>query len=96
MKCETCKHWDRESKYLYNYNNTKAHHCSAVNMLNDYDDPKYGPIVVEREYTRDDNGRITDMKETMIAKAYVMDGSSYHAELVTRFDFGCVLWEENK
>jgi hypothetical protein len=58
--------------------------------FDDYDPLK---CPVERVYEKDDNGKIVKYSEHMHHLAYVEDGSSYYAALVTRPDFGCVLWE---
>ncbi len=102
MRCETCKHWDKTSPM--EYDNVTAHNCGKIIMLNynnnyeeDMEPNVYDPsLPVEYEYKKNEDGIVSVIRRNLHGLAYVEDGSSYYAALVTHPYFGCCLWEENK
>ncbi len=104
MRCETCKHWDRDNKYSPTYDNVTAHNCNKIVMLNhsnnyekNMDDNVYDTsLPVEYEYKKNEDGWVSVIARKLHGLAYVEDGSSYYAALITHPYFGCCLWEENK
>lgn len=52
--------------------------CNRVKMY--WDSTEWSDDGEERTFTDD-------------SLAFVQDGSDYHAELLTKADFGCVMWE---
>lgn len=90
--CGTCKYWGRDG-YPLRFENCTAMECTKIIMPDSLnrDDPN-NPI--ETQYEKDESGRIVKAREYMRHLAFVQDGSSYRADLITRPDFGCVLWEQ--
>lgn len=71
--CETCAHWQPEKGYE---RLKDIGNCKMVIMFWDTTEwSKEGYLVTKEEYKNQ--------------KAYVQDGSDYHASLHTRKDFGC-------
>lgn len=95
-KCLTCKYWGSgKDTNVARYANTIAYRCYKIMMREYYSDGGYDPLKcpVETVYEKDENGNVK-YSEHMHHLAYVEDGSSYYAALVTRPDFGCILWEQ--
>ena len=83
--CETCRYWAQDKDYDYDrWDNLAApftfKHCSRAMPLwgaNEY----FGEeSYCERVLTEENKDR----------KFFAQDGSDYHAEVVTRNDFGCL------
>lgn len=80
MKCKDCKHWATEELIdKWSDNPTReVKKCRKVKMFWDSTDWDYKGK--KRTFLNDD-------------LAFVQDGSDYHAELLTKAEFGCVMWE---
>lgn len=80
MKCKDCKHWEREylrDKWADNPTQ-EVKKCNKVKMF--WDSTDWDKEGDRRIFLNDD-------------LAFVQDGSDYHAELLTKSEFGCVMWE---
>lgn len=77
MKCASCKHWGGD-KYPSVGEEPELHRCQRIKMFWDSTD-----------WDSEGNKRI--FKDDSLA--FVQDGSDYHAELLTKPDFCCIMWE---
>lgn len=82
MRCENCKHWEDMGDVEYPIY-IGVGRCKRVKMFWDSTEWK------EIEYQ---DARVLKA-ESINDKAFVQDGSDYHATLITRPDFGCVQYE---
>ena len=94
MKCETCKFWKRP-EYRTAYNNAVRYRYSSLERWeeaserSDRDDTLFGLCMKIQMGVDLPMDRPTPLATTM-------DGSGYRADLFTRAEFGCVLWEEKE
>lgn len=91
-RCDACKHWATEEKFDWEAASIDFRRCMAVKQRWDIMDN-----AARRVYEGDDDAYEARQRERMEAlkasRAYVQDGSEYHAELVTGPDFFCALFE---
>lgn len=95
MRCATCKHWIEGDAWDAESSGVKR--CSRIEPM--WIVEGKAPAQLDGKYHWEDP--VLDAKYVAAidaafneAKAVVQDGSSYRAELLTRPDFGCVLWTE--
>lgn len=88
-QCKTCKHW-------------KINDGRSNNLIFPHLPPDYNRVKDEAEETKVygyrlrhcTHPKILFYQRPAIDGAAVMDGSEYHAELLTAEEFGCVLHEK--
>ena len=80
--CGNCKHWGLDDEYGYMYKNfPMLQKCMRIELLDDcYEWNRKGDEVTYK---------IKD--ETMLA--FTQDASSYRADLITKAEFMCNMWE---
>lgn len=78
MNCNNCKHWGVNKNHLYAQGKTDVKRCERVPQY--WDSTDWDSTGDKRIYTVE-------------SKAFVQDGSDYHAELLTKADFYCNMWE---
>ena len=80
--CGNCKYWGLDDEYGYMYKNfSQLKKCMRIKLLDDC-----------YEWNRDGDDvkyKLTD--ETLLA--YTQDASSYRADLITKAEFMCNMWE---
>ena len=81
--CSTCRHWEQDP----DFSNCVHRLCVRVPHDTKCDHLKAG----EDPYWEEERNETID--GILSQPALVVDGSGYHAELLTRADFGCTLWE---
>lgn len=77
--CSTCAWWSREKE-------NPPLNLRKCNYMEMYSDASY--------WEKETDIRVSLRPEYKDKKAFVEDGSSYYAELMTMPDFGCVAHEE--
>jgi len=80
--CRDCAHWRGEDRYASTLWDGLKQCYAALELWE------------QKEYTDEGEERWKEGAEN--AKAFVQDGSDYHAKLLTRADFGCVQFEQRK
>lgn len=81
--CGNCKHWGLDDEYGYLYDrNPELKKCMRIKLLDDCYE------WVDRE-DGDVDYKLKD--ETMLA--FTQDASSYRADLITKAEFMCNMWE---
>lgn len=99
MRCDTCKHWLPNEDWDVKAGGLRR--CARIVPKWTLEDRVPDELREAKYGWKDDDDPITaayvaaSEKIFSEAKAVVMDGSQYHAELLTRPDFGCVLFETN-
>jgi len=82
--CKTCVHW-KDGKDDWDFPlGLELGKCVKAQQL--WDNTEWTDTE-ERGYTR-------TIKPDVTTLCFVQDGSDYHADLLTRPEFGCVQWEE--
>ncbi len=87
MRCDECRHWATEEWLQWDWeaNGIGFRQCMAVRER-----WKIQDAVCDQ---RSGDEHIEMRKQALKAtRAYVQDGSEYHAELITGPDFFCALW----
>jgi len=86
QRCKTCQHWqlaDRDNSY------------SEITAPLDPD--TFEPMALEFEVRYCKSDLLWFYERPIVPNgACVVDGSQYHAELLTASDFGCVNWKEKE
>ncbi len=89
-RCDTCKHWEPGDDWTEKAAGMRV--CGAIQMREEVERSAH------KGFSDDDRwGEGWDVAEARehaalrAAKAVAVDGSSYHAAVMTTADFGCVL-----
>ena len=77
MKCESCRYWNDNVSWRVGHE-PAVRRCNKINMFWDSTD---WDSAGDKRIFKDDS------------LAFVQDGSDYHAELLTKADFYCNMWE---
>lgn len=77
MKCASCKHWSEADSWSVG-EDPAVRKCGKVKMF--WDSTDWDSTGDKRIFLDD-------------SLAFVQDGSDYHAELLTKPDFCCIMWE---
>jgi hypothetical protein len=91
MRCDTCKHWNAKSdQQEWEAAGAGFGQCLGVRERWEImDDASKKWADNDAEQDRADQTRVAALKA---ARAYVQDGSEYHAEMFTAPDFFCALY----
>lgn len=87
-RCDSCRHWDTEEPLDWVQERAAFRRCLAVQMRCKIEDS------VQTHLTGKERMAI-EIEAIKAARAYVVDGSSYYAALITGPDFHCALFEAN-
>ena len=93
-RCDTCAHWTDRPGWEQSKDGLKR--CDAVKEKWVVEDRVAEAVRLNR-YESDTTEEAYDKATAAIlaeARAVVVDGSQYMAALLTRPDFGCVLWKQ--
>ncbi len=92
MRCDQCKHWDKESDHKeWEAESAGLAECKAVRERWVIQDEASEGV----EWDSEEEGEYMRSRRDALraARAYVQDGSQYHAELFTGPDFFCALFD---
>ena len=91
MRCDQCRFWQRPQYPAWEDDDVGFRTCERIIARWVIADDASSGL----EWDSDPEGKyIRARREALLAsKAYVTDGSQYHAALITAPDFGCALFE---
>ena len=94
MRCDKCKHWGRPNgEEDHEARRAGMKQCMALRLRDKLEDEVGAQSFYTGNGVRDADAYMTACDNKLIeARAYVQDGSSYMAELITRPDFFCALF----
>jgi hypothetical protein len=95
MRCDSCQHWADHADE-WDAKEVGFRRCQAVRerwVIQD-EAPKWSPVGVEEHRDKFDHYQKIRNDVLRAARAYVQDGSEYHAELITGPDFFCAFWTQ--
>jgi hypothetical protein len=91
MRCDQCRHWNEQDKHDWEAAGVGFGECKRIRERWVITDKATKGIEWD---SKDTSPYVTKRREALLAaRAYVQDGSEYRAELFTRPDFFCALFE---